>query len=388
MSRAGTERVFRGAPAAPGLAIGPALRLPAGPRATARRAGDPEAEGRAFTAALAEAGAALSALGEPGDTLASEILAFQLALLEDDDLLDPIRAEIARGEPADAAWLARMDAEIADLAAESDPYMAARAADLRDLRDRVLAALRGGGEALGLPEAGVVLADDLAPSSFLALDWGRLGGAALTGGSATSHVAILARARGVPMLVGLDAAADPEPGEWVALDADEGVLIVAPAAATRAALAGRMAAAAAGRARAEEAALRPAVTADGRLVRVMVNLDDLAALDRIAVETCDGVGLMRSEFLYSQGAPDEAAQFAAYARILAWAKGRPVTIRTLDAGGDKPIPGITQDGEANPFLGLRGLRLSLARPEIFRIQLRALARAAALGPLKVMLPMV
>jgi phosphotransferase system enzyme I (PtsI) len=103
----------------------------------------------------------------------------------------------------------------------------------------------------------------------------------------------------------------------------------------------------------------------------------------------DGIGLTRTEFLFQGGAlPDEARQLAAYARILRWADGRPVTIRTLDAGGDKPIPGLTPEGERNPFLGLRGLRLSLARPDVFRVQLRALARAATLGPLRVMVPMV
>jgi phosphotransferase system enzyme I (PtsI) len=130
------------------------------------------------------------------------------------------------------------------------------------------------------------------------------------------------------------------------------------------------------------------MTADGVAVRVMINVDDPGVLDGLEPEICDGIGLTRTEFLFAEGAPDEAAQLAAYRRILAWAEGRPVTIRTLDAGGDKPVPGVTVDGEANPFLGVRGLRLSLARPEIFRVQLRALARAAAAWTDEMMEPRV
>ncbi len=134
---------------------------------------------------------------------------------------------------------------------------------------------------------------------------------------------------------------------------------------------------------------RPAMTADGERVAVLVNVDDPALLDALPVARCDGVGLTRTEFLFEGGAlPDEERQLAAYRRILAWAQGRPVTVRTLDAGGDKPIRGVTADGETNPFLGVRGIRLSFTRPALFRTQLRALARAAAHGPLKVMVPMV
>jgi len=382
-------RTFRGVAAAPGLAVGPAFLLPAsGPQGTRRQAGAPAEETAALDAALARAGAALAALAGSGDALAAEILAFQSALLEDEDLLAPVRRAIAAGRPATAAWAGHLDAEIADYAAAGDAYMAARAADLADLRDRVAAAL-GGGDAgpVAPPEGAVIVACDLGPSAFLGLDWGRLGGAALRGGSATSHVAILARARGVPMLVGLDPAAAPRPGETVLLDADAGWLALSPSPAAIADAGRRRTAAEAARAADAAAALRPAATASGRSVRVLVNVDDPAALDGLDPAICDGVGLMRSEFLFAKGAPDEEAQRAAYARVLAWAGGRPVTIRTLDAGGDKPVPGVTLD-EANPFLGTRGIRLSLARPDLFRIQLRALARAAASGPLKVMLPMV
>jgi phosphotransferase system enzyme I (PtsI) len=174
------------------------------------------------------------------------------------------------------------------------------------------------------------------------------------------------------------------------VDGDAGTVIFDPQPETRRLFEQRMNAANDVRAIADAGRAKPALTADGRRIAVLLNIaapEDLAGLDPAI---CDGIGLVRTEFLFgaSQGLPDEETQYAAYRRILDWAEGRSVTIRTLDAGGDKPIAGLTIDGESNPFLGLRGIRLSLSRPEVFRLQLRALARAAVHGRLKVMLPMV
>src|SRR5690606_23031279 len=132
-------------------------------------------------------------------------------------------------------------------------------------------------------------------------------------------------------------------------------------------------------------------TRGGEAVTIYVNLDDPARFPELSASWCDGVGLARSEFLFERPdgrLPDEEQQFQAYGALIRWAEGRPVTIRSLDAGGDKPVPGLNSEHECNPFLGLGGLRLSLARPEVFAVQVRALLRTAALGPLKVMLPMV
>jgi len=380
------ERVFAGRSAAPGLAIGAACLLAGRGAPGDRKAGGPAEELALFEAALGRAGHDLEALIAASDALGADILEFQLSLCGDDDLVDPVRARISAGIPADLAWRERIDAEIAEYRA-GDEIMAARAADLCDLRERVLAALGGEVADEAVPDGTILIASDLTPSRFLGLDWSRLAGAVLTNGSATSHVAILARSRGVPMLVDVTPAPDARPGEMAAIDASRGRLILSPSGRTLEALAWegererRIAAEAA------EAEGRPATTADGRRVAILVNVNAPSDLDGLSPEICDGVGLTRTELLFADGPPDEETQYRAYARILGWAEGRPVTIRTLDAGGDKPVPGVTLD-EANPFLGTRGLRLSLRRPEIFRVQLRALARAAALGPLKVMVPMV
>ncbi len=379
---------LRGRAAAPGLAAGPLARL-ASAAVEARSFGSPEAERAALEQAIARAGADLSALAATHKRESADILEFQLALLDDDELSGPAFAGIEAGAPAARAWRQALDAQIADYSAAEDDTFRARASDLVDLRDRVCRALTGDTQAQPtLPKEAIVLADDLAPSRFLEIDWTRSAGVALTAGSASSHVAVLARARGVPMVVGLGDIPAFD-GAWVLLDGDEGEIEIEPTAGRLAEWRRRSAALAERQAEEARRVSAPAVTRSGRRIRTLVNIQGLGDLTGDAVHA-DGVGLVRTEFLFEPGAapPDETAQFEAYRRILEWAGERPVAIRTLDAGGDKPIAGVTFDGEANPFLGVRGLRLSLRRPGLFKTQLRALARAAGYGNLKVMLPMV
>jgi phosphotransferase system enzyme I (PtsI) len=193
------------------------------------------------------------------------------------------------------------------------------------------------------------------------------------------------------MVVGLGPlSVEGRPPALALVDGEAGTVIFDPEPETRRLFEHRIDVANVARAAAEVGRAKPALTLGGRRIAVLLNIaapEDLVCLDPAI---CDGIGLVRTEFLFeaSQGLPDEETQYAVYRRILDWAEGRPVTIRTLDAGGDKPISGLTIDGESNPFLGLRGIRLSLSRPEVFRQQLRALSRAAVHGMLKVMLPMV
>ena len=174
------------------------------------------------------------------------------------------------------------------------------------------------------------------------------------------------------------------------IDTDNAILVVSPDGKLAVDFASRQQRAGIARAEAERYLNAPAVTASGERVQLLINVADGSELDRLDPSCCDGIGLVRTELMLRNAADlaDEEKQYRAYRRILRWADGRPVTIRTLDAGGDKPISGYTVDGEANPFLGIRGLRLSLLHPDVLTTQLRALARAASRGALRVMVPMV
>jgi phosphotransferase system enzyme I (PtsI) len=384
--------VLPGVAASPGLAVGP-IALQRTTRTLPRAVGRPDEEEHALRAAIAVAAAQLKALGEAAhDDMAAHILEFQLALLEDEDLIDPIVQATRDGRPADQAWTTALDREIADYRATDDDTFRARAADLVDLRDRVARALAPAADMpcdAGGPAA-IYADEELTPSRFLEIDWSRYVGAATKGGSAAGHVALLARARGTPLIVGLEAGFKAlRDGTLAVLDAEQGHLILDPTPDTLVQTRRRQSAVAA-QAQANARFLdKPAVTAGGERVHVYINVDDPALLEGLDPAHCDGIGLTRTEFLFQgRELPDEEQQYQVYCRIIEWAAGRPVIVRTLDAGGDKPIAGLTVDGERNPFLGLRGLRLSLARPEVFRVQLRALARTAARDNLKIMLPMV
>lgn len=376
----------KGVIASDGLFAGPLLRLDE-VRIDCRPSGDPAAETVALSEAIAEAIAAIAALMEQADKTAAEILGFQLAMLEDEALAAPAQAAIAEGVAADAAWAQTMNAEIAGYEQAEDEYFRARSADLKDIRDRVLRGLASDGKTK-IPSGAVLFGRDIAPTRFLETDWSAGGAILLTGGSATSHVAMLARARGVPMLVNVADA--PTDASHAIVDAERGCAIFDPSADMLAIFEERREAQASARQADALFLARPALRRDGSRLDVLINVARPEDIDGLDPAHCDGIGLMRSEFLFADGKPlpGEDEQYRAYAKIVQWADNRPVTIRTLDIGGDKPVAGLTPAGEANPFLGLRGVRLTLARPDIFRTQLRALARAAVHGQLKVMLPMV
>jgi phosphotransferase system enzyme I (PtsI) len=377
----------RGTPAAPGFATGRVVAL--GTAVAMRRAGgDSAREAAALRAAMAKAAAELAALADDAADDAAGVLGFQIALLEDDALSTPAFAAIAGGAPADVAWRDALDDEIVGYRSADDETFRARAADLSDLRDRVLTHLGGGAIDTAVALGSIVAAADLPPSRFLAIDWRAGGAVLLSEGSRNSHVAMLARARGVPMIVGLGIDPCRLAGEAL-VDATGGELVLDPAPATRAAFEARWRSHETGAAEAASRVGEPAVTADGVTVAVHINVAGPDELVALSPAICDGIGLVRTEFLFAtEGLPDEETQYRVYRRLVEWAAGKPVTIRTLDAGGDKPIAGLTTSGESNPFLGVRGIRLSLSRPEVFVVQLRALARAACHGALRIMLPMV
>ncbi|MEP6672291.1 MAG: phosphoenolpyruvate--protein phosphotransferase, partial [Chthoniobacter sp.] len=321
------------------------------------------------------------------------IFAAQALLLEDPDLLHRAEAAIREHrENAARAWANAYQEVAANYAQLDDEYLRQRAADVRDIGVRVLAALGVARPRVGdLPQAGILVVDDLAPAEVTALSKNVLGVICLQGGR-TSHAAILLRARGVPAIAHARATF-PRIGAaaaTAAFDGDTGELWIDPPSAKIEALRTRMETQ---RIAAEEAARirhEAAVTTDGRTVAISANLgrvgEAAAALERGA----EGVGLFRTEFLFidRQDAPSEDEQFAALRQVRETMGTRPVVIRTLDIGGDKEAPYLGLPREANPFLGERGIRVCLSRPELFQTQLRAILRAADGGDFRIMFPMI
>lgn len=380
------ELRLSGRPASPGFAQGLPFRLPERVVATSRF-GNRDQEFQALRRAIDDSVRRLNDMVSRLDADAAELIGFQIAMLEDDALAEPAFAAIDAGISANDAWLNTIEAEIAHYRSAEDEYFRARSADLEDMRDLVLDILSGN-DSVEIPDGAIVLARDFQPSRFLSVDWSKGGAILLSEGSPTSHVAMLARTRGVPMIVGLGDL--PDTDSFFLVDGVRGEVIIGPNDETRQ---NHIAKQSAHHAESEIAVTmthRSAKTADGQSVSIYINIADPVELSGLDPSCCDGIGLVRTEFLFGSGPnlPNENAQYEIYRRIVEWAQGRPVTIRTLDAGGDKPIAGLTPDHESNPFLGTRGIRLSFARPDVFRIQLRALARAAVHGSLKVMVPMV
>ena len=385
------EKVVRAEIASPGLARGVIYLIEANRRpAVTHPSGSPAEEAEALRRAVAQAKADLEAQVDRAGPMAADMMTVRIALLAEPKLIAAALEAIGGGEPAGWAFRDAMDIRIGDRRAGRDPDLRAQARDLIDIRDRVLRHLTGAfpSEARAMPEGAIVVAEDFTPLRFLETDW-RLGrGLVLTSGSASGHLAMLARARGVPLLIELDSGLGKlEDGAKAILDAEFGRLICHPEASTTRDYDDRIAEQERLRSGIEREASRPARTADGTRISVCLNVDDPLGLETVKPAHCDGIGLVRSEFLFrhERDLRDEERQYRLYRALLHWAEDLPVTVRTLDAGGDKPVFGLTPESGPSP---LRGLALSLARPEIFRVQLRALARAARHGPLRVMVPMV
>jgi phosphocarrier protein FPr len=394
--------VLTGLPAAPGVAAGPARLLRRAARALPKSpAADPAAEWAALERALCATAADIreaqaSIAGRAGARDAA-IFDAHLLFLDDEALLGPAHDDVfSRHEPAARAWADAIDAAAAGWDKLEDAYQRARAADLRAVGDQVLAHLTGAAlEATPAAHAGappgIVIAGDLTPADVAGLDPAAVAGFACAIGGPTSHAVIMARALGLPAIVGAGASLLAVPdGTQLALDGDAGTVTVAPAAQTLAAIARRRGALARDAAAARATAAAPALTLDGVTVSVEANIAGPRDVPEAVASGADGVGLLRTEFLFLGAAamPDEDEQAAAYEAVAAALDGRPLTIRTLDAGADKPLPYLPLAAEANPFLGVRGLRLGLLHPDQLRCQFRALLRVAASRPLRVMLPMV
>jgi phosphotransferase system enzyme I (PtsI) len=343
---------------------------------------------------LTETSERLSASGSEEE---AAIFEFHAEMAEDPELASEVEERIRNFESPEAAVLAVGEEYAGMFAAMEDEYLAARADDVRDVASQIAAGLIGRGvESLGaLGRPSLILAHSLAPSDTARIPKGMALGFITAGGSRTSHVSIMARSMGIPAVVGVGAALDEAlDGELeartVAVDGGEGYAILDPDPGTVAEFEARAEKAADERAALEEYGRVEARTRDGRRIEVAANLGSASEAHDALSWGAEGVGLFRTEFLFMEGPelPSEDEQYEAYGGVAKVFGGRPVIVRTLDVGGDKDLPGIDQPEEENPFLGWRGIRMSLDTPALFRPQLRAILRAAALGNLKVMFPMV
>ncbi len=393
------EGQLRGIPASEGFVVAPAfIHRPPELEVERRTVADSGRELARLDEVLQEACQELMELQDEvaeRDEEVARIFEFQRMMLEDPTLVDAIKMEISEaGVNAEAAvkhvvgqWVERFESGDSDL-------MRLRAADVRDAGERVLRILLGVAEERplsALSEPVIVLADDLTPSDTASLDREKVLGLCTAAGGATSHVAILARMWNLPAVVGLgDELLQIAEGTPLAVDGEEGLVEIDPPPNViesyqrlRRERAARMEAALSKR----EAS---ATTRDGHRVEVVANIGDVESAQEAIEFGAEGVGLLRTEFLYMDRStvPDEEEQYQAYRAIADVMDQRPLIVRTLDVGGDKPLPYIDLEPEMNPFLGVRAIRLSLRRVDLFQPQLRAILRAGASRNIKIMFPLI
>jgi phosphocarrier protein FPr len=392
------EGIVFGSSASAGYAVGPVYMHKALlPDVSRREATDPAAEVRKLDQAIATALSDINALRRETERTSGKANAaiFEVhgLILGDRDMRDKAAARIA-DDKVDAAfaWLQVINKMAADYRELDDGYMRARAADVMDCGGRVLRILTGAAkQAIRLVQNAILVAHDLSPSDVAGLDPEKVLGIVTEAGAATSHAAILSRAMGIPAVIGVGECLPlVAEGQVIALDGFAGTVWTAPEQSVQDAVHAKRAAWLAGREAAKAKGALPAKTLDGSEIRVMGNIGIPADAPRVLQYGAEGVGLFRTEFLFQDRdqAPDEDEQFVAYTEAARAMQGHPVIIRTLDAGGDKPLRYLDIPKEENPFLGERGVRFCMARPELFRAQLRALLRAATAENIWIMYPMV
>ena len=378
-----------GIAAVSGLAIGPAWRLKQRRSAIIEQAEDPAAERKALTAARERVKALLEMEAE-GDDAGAAIAAAHLAMIDDPILAETAQQFIASGKSAGWAWREAIIELAAPLRLSTDARFAERLDDLNDLERRVLLELTGEtGDLVKPPRDAIVIAETLYPSQLKELAKESIAGIATAAGGATSHAAIIAAGLGLPMVVGLGASiGNIEDGAPLILREDS--LLIAPDEEQLSRVRSEAAVRAARREAARGRAHEQAITKDGTRIEVFANLGSVADAEIAVAEGAEGCGLLRTEFLFHDRnvPPDEEEQRAAYQQIADTLGERPLIVRTLDIGADKPAPWLPLAAEDNPALGLRGIRLQLARPDLLEAQFRALLSIQAPSALRIMLPMV
>jgi phosphocarrier protein FPr len=396
-TRSDDPNVLTGVAASPGIAVGNIVQVRREQLRVEENASDARLQRRALDSALEHAKAELDALQarlqQEGAGGKAAIFAAHRELLDDPDLLEIASDAVSSGKTAAFGWQLAFTRHAERLAKSKNELLAARANDLRDVGRRVLQKLAGVvDEPLSYQADSILVAEDLTPSDTASLDRVRVLGLCTTTGGASSHVAILARSLDIPLVAGIDPQAlDLANGTLAILDGTRGTLRINPTPADIARIHEQQEAQSRER-RVEQAhALEPAATLDGHRIHVEANIGGAADAEQAIALGADGVGLFRSEFLFLQRAtaPTEEEQHLAYGDVArALGRDRRLVVRTLDVGGDKPLPYLPLPREDNPFLGERGVRVMLNRPELLRAQLRAILLAARDGRVAVMFPMI
>jgi phosphotransferase system enzyme I (PtsI) len=392
---------LRGAPASPGVAIGFAHVVPADSLPVVRRAIRPDEvaqERERLLRALAETRQELLDIREKLRAVRggeeAKIFDAHLLMLEDAHPLSRAQARIAEELlNAEAAFFDTLSEILRPMEHIEDSYLRERAADIRDVKRRVLKNL--GGRAARpfahLQPNSIVIAHDLSPTITAELDKDRVLGFATEAGSHTSHTAILARSLEIPAVVGLGLVSEIiKQGEPLVLDGSNGLVIRNPADETVEHYHHVAFAIERNRTRSLEVRELPSESRDGRAFALQANIETPREVEVAHLFGAEGIGLFRTEFLFMRagGFPDEEQQYAVYSQIVSGMEGRPVTVRTLDLGGDKMPTDPYAEAETNPFLGWRAIRYSLDHPDLFRAQLRAILRASAHGPVRLMFPLI
>lgn len=393
-------REFRGIPASPGIAIHHAFAHYADSISVPRYSiavEDVEIEWSRYQSAVDRSGAEVRALKEtlsPSHKEQHQLLDAQLLMLHDPEMSEQIKNGLS-ASLLNVEWLLSEYIEnmVAILESSGDEYLAERSLDIMDVSRRITNQLLYR-ERLSLSRINnevVLVSPNLMPSEIILLDPDIVRGIALDAGGRTSHTAILARSFGIPAVLGLrNICRSIKPGDLIVVDGDNGLVIVDPDEETLLSYRGKL-----GELEKRETQLiglrdLPAETTDGVSISLMANIEIPEEIEAVNASNAQGIGLFRSEFLFMNPGdpPDEELQYRAYVRVLEGMGSKPVTIRTLDVGGDKLLPTMDESDEHNPLLGWRAIRFCLEEEEIFRIQLRALLRASAHGNLRIMFPLI
>ncbi|MBF7685803.1 phosphoenolpyruvate--protein phosphotransferase [Acinetobacter sp. B10A] len=387
-----TEDQTSGIPASSGLAFGPAHVIKPRQFNYERQSKNLKAETEKLEQAIQHVQSNIKDfIAESKIEAIKQIFTAHLAMLDDPDLIQGVHQKLKQNLSAPAAWHEHIEAAAKAQESLQDHLLAERAADLRDIGERVLAVLCNVPDVVEPKEPYILIMHDVGPSDVARLDKERVAGILTAVGGASAHSAIVARALGIPAIVGAGAGVlNIESNSTVLINGDNGDFVLSPEASLIEHAVTERERQRQIRIEAEKHCQEPAITLDGHQVEIAANIGKVNAGQKAVKDGAEAIGLLRTElvFMAHNSAPDEATQESEYRVILDDLAGRPLVVRTLDVGGDKPLPYVPIPEEENPFLGVRGIRLTLRKPDLLRKQLIALLKASDNRPLRIMFPMI